>query len=98
MTWGRGGPRLQVTRPLARLSAYSVKKAPGSLARWIWTLRRFRRSWTRTCFAGGQEAVLPGPRDQLYLLGTGTMVRYYDPDDGRFLNEDPIRQASGDIT
>ncbi|HXE56245.1 MAG TPA: hypothetical protein VN541_24675 [Tepidisphaeraceae bacterium] len=41
--------------------------------------------------AGGEKQYYLDDETQLYLLGTGTNGRYYDPAVGRFISEDPIR-------
>jgi RHS repeat-associated protein len=46
--------------------------------------------------AMGQKQYYLDPETQLYLLGTGTNGRYYDPATGQFISEDPIRQAGGE--
>jgi RHS repeat-associated protein len=46
--------------------------------------------------AGGKKQYYLDPEIQLYLLGSGNNGRYYDPSIGRFISEDPTRQASGD--
>jgi RHS repeat-associated protein len=46
--------------------------------------------------AWGQKQYYLDPETQLFLLGSGTDGRYYDPSTGRFLSEDPIRWDAGD--
>jgi RHS repeat-associated protein len=48
--------------------------------------------------AGGQKQYYADPEIELYLLGGGNGGRYYDPEEGRFITEDPIRQAAGEQT
>ena len=43
--------------------------------------------------AMGQKQYYLDAETQLYLLGTGTNGRYYDPNTARFVSEDPTRQA-----
>ena len=44
----------------------------------------------------GQKQYYRDAETELYLLGGGTNGRYYDPKLGRFVSEDPVRQAGGD--
>jgi RHS repeat-associated protein len=46
--------------------------------------------------AMGQKQYYLDLETQLYLLGTGTNGRYYDAAAGRFISEDPVRQAGGE--
>ncbi len=46
---------------------------------------------------GGQKMYYQDTETGLYLLGMGTNGRYYDPATGRFITEDPMGLAAGDI-
>ncbi len=51
---------------------------------------------TSNMLAGGKKQYYLDPETELYLLGSGTNGRYYDAGIGRFVSEDPIRQAGED--
>ena len=46
--------------------------------------------------AGGKKQYYLDQEIALYLLGSGNNGRYYDAATGRFLSEDPTKEAGGD--
>ncbi len=52
--------------------------------------------FTSNMMAGGKKQYYLDMESALYLLGGGNNGRYYDAATGRFLSEDPTREAGGD--
>ena len=52
--------------------------------------------WRSRMMAGGKKQYYRDMESALYLLGGGNNGRYYDAATGRFLSEDPTKEAGGD--
>ena len=52
--------------------------------------------WRSRMMAGGKKQYYLDMESALYLLGGGNNGRYYDAATGRFLSEDPTKEAGGD--
>ena len=52
--------------------------------------------WRSRMMAGGKKQYYLDMESALYLLGGGNNGRYYDAATGRFMSEDPTKEAGGD--
>ncbi len=73
----------------------AVSIAGGSWTAEDWT--SLPLAFTTQMLAGGRKQYFLDSETGLYLLGSGSNPgRYYDPSMGRFLSEDPTRQAGSE--
>ena len=75
-----------------QVSAVSIDGGPWTAEDW----ESLPLDFTSNMLAGGRKQYYLDQEIALYLLGSGNNGRYYDAAAGRFLSEDPTREAGGD--
>ena len=74
------------------VSAVSIDGGPWTAEDW----ETLPLDFTSNMLAGGKKQYYLDQEIALYLLGSGNNGRYYDAATGRFLSEDPAKEAGGD--
>ena len=75
-----------------QVSAVSIDGGPWTAEDW----ESLPLDFTSNMLAGGKKQYYLDQEIALYLLGSGNNGRYYDATTGRFLSEDPTKEAGGD--